>query len=203
MHESPDMLNVIAQCGGIWKYSVIKGLIKPATFRVWMNRQNYIIPVMRRWKGQGAWIYRLPNKFVERYWQLVPKHINEYAIYRSFALLLYYQEEWNLPLKNEAFSRYVGEFSRRPFNGVYYTIDEELHPIVIIVDFYRPVKKIIEIIGGTRTQLLYVTHHIQEIPACITHVLRLDQGRTIGQGLRGEVLKKASETVDQRPPVGE
>ena len=150
MHESPDMLSVIAQCGGIWKYSVIKGLIKPATFRVWMNRQDYIIPVMRRWKGQGEWIYRIPNKFVERYWQIVPKHINEYAIYRSFALLLYYQEEQTLPLKNESFSRYVGDFPRRPFNGVYYTIDEELHPIVIIVDFYRPVKKIIEIIGAMR-----------------------------------------------------
>jgi hypothetical protein len=44
----------------------------------------------------------------------------------------------------------VGDFPRRPFNGVYYTIDEELHPIVIIVDFYRPVKKIIEIIGAMR-----------------------------------------------------
>lgn len=153
MHESPDMLNVIAQCGGIWKYSVIKGLIKPATFRVWMNRQNYIVPVMKRWKGQGEWIYRIPNKFVERYWQIVPKHINEYAIYRSFALLLYYQEERNLPLKNEAFTRYMGDFPRRPFNGVYYTIDEELHPIVIIVDFYRPVKKIIEIIGAMRQPL--------------------------------------------------
>jgi molybdate transport system ATP-binding protein len=70
-------------------------------------------------------------------------------------------------------------------------IDEPCHGLDI--PNRRRILEIIEIIGGTRTQILYVTHHIQEIPACITHVLRLEQGRVISQGLRGEVLKEASE----------
>jgi molybdate transport system ATP-binding protein len=70
-------------------------------------------------------------------------------------------------------------------------IDEPCHGLDI--PNRRRILEIIEIIGGTRTQILYVTHHIQEIPACITHVLRLEQGRVISQGLRGEVLKEEQE----------
>jgi len=150
MLDSPDMLSVIAQCGGIWKNSIIQGLTNPKAFHQWMRRNGYVIPLMKRYKSAGEWTYRVPNKFLERYWRVVPKEINEYTIFRSFALLLYYEKETNLPLKSKDFERYVGEFSRRPFNGVYYTIDEELHPIVIIVDYYRPVKKIIEMIGALR-----------------------------------------------------
>ena len=150
MVDSPEMLKIIAKCGGIWKPSILKGLTNSASFVRWMREKGYIIPLIRRYKAQGEWVYRLPKKVLEPYWHLVPRDINEYAIYRSFALILYYEKETNLPLKSEDFDRYVGDFPRRPFNGVYYTIDEELHPIVIIVDYYRPVKKLIEMIGSLR-----------------------------------------------------
>ena len=144
------MMKIIAECGGIWKPSIVKGLTNPESFFRWMSKNDNLIPLFRRYKGRGEWVYRLPKKVLEPYWHLVPKDINKYAIFRSFALILYYQKEMNLPLKSADFDRYVGDFPRRPFNGVYYTIDYDLHPIAIIVDFYRPVKKIIEIIGGMR-----------------------------------------------------
>jgi hypothetical protein len=115
-----------------------------------MYENDYLLPFIKKFRGEGEWVYRLPQKLLFPHWHFTPKDINEYAVFRSFALLLYYQKETNLPLKSEDFDRYVGDFPRRPFKGVYYTIDEELHPIVIILDYYRPVKKLVEMIGSLR-----------------------------------------------------
>jgi molybdate transport system ATP-binding protein len=38
-----------------------------------------------------------------------------------------------------------------------------------------------ELIGGrTSTRLIYVTHHEEEIPSCVNHVLKLHKGRVTG-----------------------
>ena len=49
---------------------------------------------------------------------------------------------------------------------------------------------IIEMIGGTPTNLLYVTNHRDEILNCITHVMRLHRGKVLSQGKKEEVLQK-------------
>lgn len=41
---------------------------------------------------------------------------------------------------------------------------------------------IIERIGQTATQILYITHHEEEILPCITHILKLEKGKVIFQG---------------------
>ena len=48
----------------------------------------------------------------------------------------------------------------------------------------RKVQNIIEIIGNSQTHLLYVTHRPEDMPKSITHVLRLEQGKVVGQGRR-------------------
>ena len=48
--------------------------------------------------------------------------------------------------------------------------------------------EILEKIGATRTQLLYVTNHREEILHCISHVLQLEKGRVVKQGKKEEVL---------------
>jgi len=47
---------------------------------------------------------------------------------------------------------------------------------------------VLEKIGRTPTRLLYLTDRRDEIPGCITHVLRLEKGRVIRQGRKEDVL---------------
>ena len=48
--------------------------------------------------------------------------------------------------------------------------------------------EVLEKIGRTHTQLLYVTNHREEILNCISHVLQLDKGKVVSQGKKEEVL---------------
>jgi len=48
--------------------------------------------------------------------------------------------------------------------------------------------RILERIGRTRTQLLYVTNHREEILNCISHVLLLEKGKVVRQGKKEEVM---------------
>jgi ABC-type molybdenum transport system ATPase subunit/photorepair protein PhrA len=45
-------------------------------------------------------------------------------------------------------------------------------------------------IGGTPTNLLYVTNHKEEILNCITHVMRLQKGKVLNQGRKEDVLQE-------------
>jgi molybdate transport system ATP-binding protein len=40
----------------------------------------------------------------------------------------------------------------------------------------------------TSVNMIYVTHHFEEMPQSITHVLKLDKGRVLASGLRQEIL---------------
>jgi molybdate transport system ATP-binding protein len=51
----------------------------------------------------------------------------------------------------------------------------------------RNVLELIEFIGSrTATDLIYVTHHKEEIPPCITYALVLDKGKVVAAGKRSE-----------------
>jgi molybdate transport system ATP-binding protein len=54
----------------------------------------------------------------------------------------------------------------------------------------RRVLKILERIGQTQTNLLYITDRRDEILPCITHVLRLQKGKLLQQGRKEEILRK-------------
>jgi molybdate transport system ATP-binding protein len=66
-------------------------------------------------------------------------------------------------------------------------MDEPCHGLDI--SNRRRILRIIEMIGGTRTHLLYVTNHRDEILNCITHVMRLHKGKVLRQGRKEDVLK--------------
>ena len=61
-------------------------------------------------------------------------------------------------------------------------IDEPCHGLDI--PNRRRILNLIETIGETPTNLLYITHHEEEILPCMTHVLHLDEGRVVSQGER-------------------
>jgi molybdate transport system ATP-binding protein len=65
-------------------------------------------------------------------------------------------------------------------------MDEPCHGLDI--SNRRRILRIIEMIGGTPTHLLYVTNHKDEILDCITHVMRLHKGKALEQGRKEVVL---------------
>ena len=57
----------------------------------------------------------------------------------------------------------------------------------------RRILKILERIGQTQTNLLYITDRRDEILPCITHVLRLQKGKVLQQGRKEEILRKGGK----------
>jgi len=67
-------------------------------------------------------------------------------------------------------------------------MDEPCHGLDILNR--RRILEIIEMIGGTPTNLLYITNHKEEILNCITHVMRLQKGKVLNQGRKEDVLQE-------------
>ncbi|NWF92435.1 MAG: ATP-binding cassette domain-containing protein [Syntrophaceae bacterium] len=67
-------------------------------------------------------------------------------------------------------------------------VDEPCHGLDI--PNRKRVLEILERIGHTQTNLLYVTNHRDEILDCITHVIRIHKGKVLSQGRKEEVLPK-------------
>jgi len=65
-------------------------------------------------------------------------------------------------------------------------LDEPCHGLDI--PNRQRILEIIERIGRTHTHILYITHQLEEIPDCITHILKLDQGRGVAQGPRQQFI---------------
>jgi len=72
-------------------------------------------------------------------------------------------------------------------------------PVLLIVDEpchgldipnRKRILDILERIGHTKTHLLYVTNHKEEVLNCVTHVMRLQKGKVLNQGRKEEVLLK-------------
>ena len=77
-------------------------------------------------------------------------------------------------------------------------------PVVLIADEpchgldvanRRRILKILERIGETKTNLLYITDRRDEILNCITHVMRLQKGKALQQGRKEEVLRKGGNQL--------
>jgi molybdate transport system ATP-binding protein len=57
----------------------------------------------------------------------------------------------------------------------------------------RRILRILERIGETKTNLLYITDRRDEILSCITHVMRLQKGKSLQQGRKEEILRKGGK----------
>ena len=68
-----------------------------------------------------------------------------------------------------------------PFNG--------LDP-----DGRQRLMSIMERLAAAGIQLVLITHRVNEIPSCFTHVIRLEGGRALWQGPRETFLKELTET---------
>lgn len=99
----------------------------------------------------------------------------------------------------------IGDISNQPYHQLSYGQKRMIllaramvkSPALLIMDEpshgldisnHRRILRIIEMIGGTPTHLLYVTNHRDEIPNCITHVMRLHKGKVLSQGRKEDIL---------------
>ncbi len=67
-------------------------------------------------------------------------------------------------------------------------VDEPCHGLDI--PNRKRILDILERIGRTETNLLYVTNHKEEVLNCVTHVMRIQKGKVLSQGRKEEVLRK-------------
>ncbi len=67
-------------------------------------------------------------------------------------------------------------------------VDEPCHGLDI--PNRKRVLDILERIGHTQTNLLYVTNQKEEMLDCVTHVMRLQKGKVLSQGRKEEILGK-------------
>ncbi len=99
----------------------------------------------------------------------------------------------------------IGDIAKEPFHRLSYGQKRMIllaramvkPPLLLILDEpchgldlmnRRRILNTVEMIGETKTNILYVTNHKGEILNCITHVMRLQKGRVLKQGRKEEVL---------------
>jgi molybdate transport system ATP-binding protein len=70
-------------------------------------------------------------------------------------------------------------------------VDEPCHGLDLLNR--KRVLDILERIGHTETNLLYVTNHKDEILDCVTHVMRINKGNVLSQGKKEEILQKPAK----------
>ncbi len=61
-------------------------------------------------------------------------------------------------------------------------LDEPCHGLDI--PSREKIHEVIDTIGRVQAHVLYVTHHPEDMPRCITHVMRLENGKVVSQGKR-------------------
>lgn len=153
MHSSENAVDIVARCGGYFKASIIKNLTVPKSFFRYLSRKNELNLLFYRARCQGELIYFLPPKYVTPWWNYKPREVNEYGIFRSFALILYFVETVNLPYTRQDLKKAFPKETRRIFNGVYWTVDENTdEQILIVVDYYKTEKKLLSIIDAYRNE---------------------------------------------------
>ena len=151
MYSSENAIDIISRCGGYYKSSILEGLISPRALFDYLKRRNELLPLFKRARCQGELIYYLPPKYVVPWWNYRPHEVNEYGLFRSFALLLYFKDTLNLPFTGQLLKSQYPDHPKRTYNGVYRSFDEETNSnYLLIVDYFKSNKKLLSIIDSFR-----------------------------------------------------
>ncbi len=112
---------------------------------------------------------------------------------------------------------HIGHIARKPFDQLSYGQKRLIllaramvkRPLLLVMDEpchgldipnRRRILEIIEKIGTTHTHLLYITHQSEEVLDCITHILKLEQGKVVCQGKRQGLPSERSLAVSAHEP---
>lgn len=151
VYSSKEVYNIIARSGGIFNFEIIKDIIKSDTFTKYLKRKKQLKPIVKRFKNQSGYLYRLPRNVVDKFWN--NKRGTMLAVMRSFALIEYYKQTQSFmltrsereffPFSTDFDIKACWENNKRV--GVYLTCRIEEYkriPVVVILDFNMSRKKL-------------------------------------------------------------
>jgi molybdate transport system ATP-binding protein len=221
-----DKLNWVMKQGENWAILGPNGSGKSTILRLILgeNLQGYAnqITLFGRRKGTGETLWEIKKRIGAVSSELQVQYRKKMSAYDVTASGFYdsiglYQHP--TPEEKKIVDRWVrllhiGDIVKEPYHRLSYGQKRMIllaramvkSPALLIVDEpchgldipnRKRILEILERIGKTRTNLLYVTNHKDEILDCVTHVMQIHKGRVLNQGKKEEVLQKH---VRREPP---
>ncbi len=214
-----DQLNWVMRRGENWAILGPNGSGKSTILRLILgeNLQGYSnqITLFGRQKGTGETLWEIKKRIGAVSAELQVQYRKKMSAFDVLASGFYdsiglYQ--YPTPEEKEIVDRWIrilriDDISREPYHHLSYGQKRMIllaramvkSPLLLIVDEpchgldllnRKRVLEILERIGRTQTNLLYVTNHRDEILDCVTHVMRIHKGKVLSQGKKEEVLQK-------------
>lgn len=217
-----DQLNWVVKRGENWAILGPNGSGKSTILRLILgeNLQGYAnqITLFGKRKGTGETLWEIKKRIGAVSSELQVQYRKKMSAYDVIASGFYdsiglYQ--YPTPEQKEIVDRWIQilrieDIAHRPYHQLSYGQKRLIllaramvkSPVLLIVDEpchgldipnRKRVLEILERIGHTQTNLLYVTNHKDEILNCVTHVIRIHKGRVLSQGKKEEVLRKPAK----------
>jgi molybdate transport system ATP-binding protein len=212
-----DRFNWTMKQGENWAILGPNGSGKSTILRLILgeNLQGYAnqVTLFGRKKGTGETLWEIKKRIgvVSSELQIqYRKKMSAYDViasgfYDSIGLYQYPTREQEVVVDGWIELLSIGDIAREPFHRLSYgqkrmillaramvkpplllILDEPCHGLDLLNR--RRILNITEMIGETKTNILFVTNHKDEILNCITHVIRLQKGKAVSQGKKEEVL---------------
>ena len=212
-----DRLNWAMKQGENWAILGPNGSGKSTILRLILgeNLQGYAnqVTIFGRRKGTGETLWEIKKRIgvVSSELQIrYRKKMSAYDViasgfYDSIGLYQYPTNDQKVIVDGWIELLSIGDIAKEPYHRLSYgqkrmillaramvkpplllILDEPCHGLDILNR--RRILNIVEMIGETKTNILYVTNHKDEILNCITHVMRLQRGKVLSQGRKEDVL---------------
>jgi molybdate transport system ATP-binding protein len=213
-----DRLNWVMRKGENWAILGPNGSGKSTLLRLILgdNVQGYAnqITLFGRRKGTGETLWEIKKRIgvVSSELQIqYRKKMSAYDViasgfYDSIGLYQYPTEEQKAVVDGWIELLDIGSIAKEPYHHLSYgqkrmillaramvkpplllVLDEPCHGLDMLNR--RRILNIVEMIGETQTNILYVTNHRDEILNCITHIMKLQRGKVVSQGRKEDVLR--------------
>jgi len=219
-HVVLDHLNWVMRQGENWAVLGPNGSGKSTILKLILgdNLQGYANQVILfgRKKGTGESLWEIRKRIGAVSSELQIQYRKKMSAYDAIASGFYdsiglYQ--YPTPAQKKIVDQWIQllcieDIARQPFHHLSYGQKRMIllaramvkSPVLLIVDEpchgldipnRKRILDILERIGHTKTHLLYVTNHKEEVLNCVTHVMRLQKGKVLSQGRKEEVLTKS------------
>jgi molybdate transport system ATP-binding protein len=225
-----DQLNWTMKRGENWTILGPNGSGKSTILRLILgeNLQGYAnqVTIFGRRKGTGETLWEIKRRIgvVSSELQIqYRKKMSAYDViasgfYDSIGLYQYPTKEQRVVADGWIELLSIGDIAKEPYHRLSYgqkrmillaramvkpplllILDEPCHGLDLLNR--RKILDIVEMIGETKTNILYVTNHKDEILNCMTHVMRLQKGKVLSQGRKEDVMsryqKATAQSVDE------
>lgn len=218
-----DRLSWVMKRGENWAILGPNGSGKSTIIRLILgdNLQGYAnqMSIFGKRKGTGETLWEIKKHIgvVSSEFQIqYRKRMSAYDViasgfYDSIGLYQFPTEEQKLAVNRWIEVLDIHDIAKEPYHHLSYGQKRMIllaraivkSPILLILDEpchgldisnRRRILEIMEKIGKTDTNLLYVTNHKEEILDCITHIMRIQKGKILIQGEKEKVLRSKEDS---------